>query len=98
MLAGCAPGFAFGPVYGHGVAAARDVETTFCAAVAIAGEPSFGVAIRLNHGVNFGVYAWRVHSAPPCTGRSIPAFRILSAAAKIRCALRSGIVAPESQL
>src|SRR5262249_699813 len=38
-----------------------------------------------------------VHSAPPCTGRSMPALRILSAAAKIRCALRSEIVAPANQ-
>src|SRR4051812_43026660 len=37
-----------------------------------------------------------LHLAPPCDGRSMPAFRILSAAAKIRCALRSGIVAPSS--
>src|SRR2546423_1340430 len=36
------------------------------------------------------------HSAPPSL-RSWPALRILSAAANIRCALRSGIVAPESQ-
>src|SRR2546422_11548696 len=42
--------------------------------------------------------AFWLHSAPPWVCRSMPAFRILSAAAKIRCALRSGIVAPESQL
>src|SRR2546428_2235156 len=40
--------------------------------------------------------AFWLHSPPPCS-RSIPALRILSAAAKMRCALRSGIVAPESQ-
>src|SRR5262249_61050380 len=38
-----------------------------------------------------------VHSAPPCDGRSIPAFKILSAATKMRCALRSGIVSPCNQ-
>src|SRR5689334_657101 len=31
------------------------------------------------------------------SGRSMPAFRILSAALKMRCALRSGISAPASQ-
>src|SRR5436190_4830057 len=93
VLASGSFSFAFGPVYGHGVAAARDLETTFCAAVAIAGEPAFGVAVWLNHGVDFGVYARSVHCAPPSVF-SMPAFKILSAAAKIRCALRSGIVEP----
>jgi hypothetical protein len=49
--------------------------------------------------VRFGVLdssSIAAHSAPPFCA-SMPAFRILSAAAKIRCALRSGIVAPASQ-
>src|SRR5438876_7718112 len=50
-------------------------------------------------GGKFAVFvALRLHSAPPWVCRSMPAFRILSAAAKMRCALRSGIVAPASQL
>jgi hypothetical protein len=43
------------------------------------------------------IIALRFHSAPPFCA-SMPAFKILSAAAKIRCALRSGMVPPCNQL
>src|SRR5262249_36063462 len=45
----------------------------------------------------FVVSGCRCHSAPPWAWRSMPAFRILSATAKMRWALRSGIVSPCNQ-